>query len=202
MTPLDPEHEKDIINRLRDDDGRAMVPIFKLYHRSLFYFAKQMVSNEEQAEDLVADTFLKLWQKRTEFEDLESIKAFMIVALRNASLNHLKHIQRKTASHKEILHSSELNNDYIEAKMIKANLLQIIFQEVESLPPIRRKIFKMIFLEDLSIFEIASRLNVTTDTVRVQKARAIHALRTAILKKGIVSDAATVAAGLLILKNL
>ena len=68
----------------------------------------------------------------------------------------------------------------------------MIFQQdpipkVENLPPIRRKIFKMIYLEDLSIFEIATKLNITVDTVRVQKARALHGLRTAILKKGILA---------------
>jgi len=194
MTPLD--RDRDIIMRLKKGDQRAMAPLFKLYHKSLCYFARQLVDNEGQAEDIVADAFLKLWQKNTDFENLAGIRAFMYVTIRNSCCNYLKHIRRRTASHEEILHLAEKDENYIESKMIKADLLQIILLEVENLPPIRRKIFKMIYLEDLSIFEIATRLNITVDTVRVQKARALHGLRTAILKKGILVTVSQVGAGL------
>lgn len=188
MTPLD-YSERDIIRRLREGDQRAMAPIFKLYHKSLCYFARQLVDNDGQAEDIVADAFIKVWQKNRDFESLASIRSFMYVAIRNSCCNYLKHIQRKTASHQKILQLAEKDEEYIESKMIKADMMQVILQEVEYLPPIRRKIFKMIFLEDLSIFEIAAKLNITVDTVRVQKAKAIHGIRTAVLKKGILITA-------------
>lgn len=163
-----------------------MAPIFKLYHKSLCYFARQLVNNDGQADDIVADAFIKVWQKKDDFENLVSIKAFMYVTIRNSCCNYLKHIRRRTASHEEILRMAEKDEDYIESKMIKADLLQVVLQEVENLPPVRRKIFKMIYLEDLSIFEIAKKLNITVDTVRVQKARALHGIRSVILKKGIL----------------
>ncbi|MEI9809083.1 MAG: RNA polymerase sigma-70 factor [Bacteroidota bacterium] len=194
MTPQ--ELEKEIITLLKKGNERAMAPIFKLYHRSLSYFARQLVDNDGQAEDIVADAFVKVWQKNNDFESLASIRSFMYVTIRNSCCNYLRHIQRKTASHKEILHLARKDEDYIESKMIKADLLHIILQEVESLPPIRRKIFKMIYLDDLSIFEIATKLNISVDTVRVQKARALHGLRTAILKKGILLTVAHLTAGL------
>lgn len=187
MIPLD--SEKDIITRLKRGDHKAMAVLFKQYHKSLCYFARQLVDDEEQAQDIVADAFIKLWEKNGDFESLANIRGFMYVTIRNSCCNYLKHINRKSASHEEILHLAQKDDNYIETKMIKADLLQVILQEVENLPPIRRKIFKMIYLEDLTIFEIAARLNITVDTVRVQKARALHGLRTAILKKGIVVSA-------------
>jgi RNA polymerase sigma-70 factor (family 1) len=198
MTPLD--SERDIIVRLKNGDQKAMAPIFKLYHKSLCYFARQLVDNDGQAEDIVADAFIKLWQKNTDFENLASIRAFMYVTIRNSCCNYLKHIHRRTASHQKILHLAEKNEDFIESKMVKADLMQVILLEVENLPPIRRKIFKMIYLDDLSIFEIATKLNITVDTVRVQKARALHGLRTAILKKGILITASQLGMGLLFFK--
>jgi len=181
-----PDSERDLIERLKKGDERVMAPIFKLYNKSLFYFARQLVDNDGQAEDIVADAFIKLWQKNNDFESLPAIKAFMYVTVRNSCSNYLKHVKRKTASHEEILHLTKDEEDYIESKMVKANLLELILEEVENLPPIRRKIFKMIYIEDLSIFEIATKLGITVDTVRVQKARALHGLRTAILKKNLL----------------
>lgn len=196
------ESEKDIIDRLKIGDKRAMAPLFKLYHKSFFYFARQLIGNEGQAEDIVANAFVKLWEKNTAFESLGAIKAFMYVTIKNSCCNYLKHIQRRTASHSELLYLAEKDENYIESNLIKANLMEIILQEVENLPPIRRKIFKMIYLEDLSVFEIASRLNITMDTVRVQKARALHGLRTAILKKGILITVSHVGTGLILTKVL
>ncbi len=195
-----PDSEREIIERLRKGDQRAMAPIFKLYNKSLYYFARQLVDNDGQAEDIVADAFIKLWQRSGDFDSLSGIKSFMYVTVRNSWCNYLKHVRRKTASHEEIVHLSRNDEDYIESQMIKANLLQVILQEVETLPPIRRKIFKMIYLEDLSIFEIASRLGITVDTVRVQKARALHGLRTTILKKGILLTASQISTVLFLFK--
>jgi RNA polymerase sigma-70 factor (family 1) len=200
MTPLNTE--RDIIVRLKRGDQRAMAPIFRLYHKSLCYFARQLVDNEGQAEDIVADAFLKLWQKNSDFENLANVRAFMYVTIRNSCCNYLKHIQRRTNSHQEILHLAEKDDNYIESKMIKADLLQVILQEVESLPPVRRKIFKMIYLDDLSIFEIATQLDITVDTVRVQKARALHNLRSAIIKKGILLTTSHIGVGLCLFKLL
>jgi RNA polymerase sigma-70 factor (family 1) len=174
--------EREIIKRFREGHEKAMDPIFKLYHKSLLYFGRQLVDNDGQAEDIVADAFIKLWQKNTDFENLASIRAFMYVTIRNSCCNYLKHVQRKTASHQKILHSTEKSEDFIESKMIKANLMQFVLQEIENLPPIRRKIFKMLYFDDMSVNEVCAKLDITDDTVRVQKARALHTLR-GVMKK-------------------
>ncbi len=186
--------ETDIILRFKKGDARALTYVFKLHHNALCYFAGQMVKNDQEARDIVADSFLKLWERHNDFEALDKIRSFLYITTRNACYNHIKHLQRKTASHQEISYLEQANEDYIQSRMIKAELLQKILLEVESLPPIRRKIFKMIYLEDLSIFEIASRLNISVDTVRVQKARALHFIRSTILRKGIILTASLSAA--------
>src|SRR5690349_7900035 len=118
--------ETDILVRFRNGDEKALAYIFKLYHKGLCYFAKQLISDDQPVEDIVAESFVKLWQRHPDFQTLNNIKAFLYVSTRHSCYNYLKHIQRKTASHKEILHLAETDEDYIESKMIKAELLQII----------------------------------------------------------------------------
>lgn len=184
MIPLD--LETDIITRFRKGESRALTYVFKLHHNALCYFATQIIRDEQEARDIVADSFIKLWQRSKDFESLDKIRSFLYVATRNACFNYIKHIQRKQASHQEISYLEQESEDYIQSRIIKAELLQKIMFEVEALPPIRRKIFKMIYLEDLSIFEIATRLNISVDTVRVQKARALHFIRSTVLRKGML----------------
>ena len=75
--------------------------IFESYNKILFTCAMQLVKDKEQAEDIVSEAFTKLWQRHDVFQTEEHIKAFLFVATRNASLNYLRHIQRKTAENKQ-----------------------------------------------------------------------------------------------------
>lgn len=67
-------------------------------------------------------------------------------------------MKRKTASHKEIIYLLEKDEDFIEARIIKAELLKMVSAEAERLP-CSKKIFKLIFEELLNNSEIAKQLN-------------------------------------------
>ena len=189
--------EVDIIHRLKKSDEKAMATVFKLHHKGLCYFALQLVKNKNEADDIVAESFLKLWQHRLDFDSFGQIRNFLYLVTRNKCYDHLKHLKRKSASHKEIIHLMEKEEEFIENKMIEAELLQMIMLEIDILPPMRRKIFKMIYVEDLTVFEVAGRLKITADTVRVQKARALAAIRSLILRRDI-----TLLASLVLLERL
>jgi len=180
---------QDLIAAFKKGDQEAINSIYRNNFRQLCYFARGLINNKEEAEDIVVETFIKLLRKRNDFDTLTNIQGFLYTATRNACLDFLKHVQRKTASHKEIIYLMEKDEDFIQSKIVKAELLKLILDEVEHLPVIRKEIFKLIFVEELSTAEIAEKLNITVDTVRVQKARALHSIRTAVLKKGLLSFA-------------
>jgi RNA polymerase sigma-19 factor, ECF subfamily len=181
--PGNNKEKNEIITLLHKGNEKALAIIFKHYHAALFYFAMQFLKDSLAAEDIVAESFIKIWQKRNDFDSLAAIKSFLYTTVKNASIDEIRQFNRHNACHEEIKYiskeSEELFND---EKMIKAELLQKIRQDIEQLPPVRRKIFKMIYLEGLNTFEIARVLQISMDTVRVQKARALHTLR-AIIKQ-------------------
>lgn len=187
----------DLIAAFRKEDQEAINHIYKMHYRPLCYFARGLINNKEEAEDIVVETFIKLLRKRKDFDKLSDIQGFLYTATRNACLDFLKHVNRKTASHKEIIYLMEKDEDYIQSRIFKAELLKMILQEVEQQPPIRKKIFKMIFVEGLNNEEIAQKLDITIDTVRVQKSRALQAVRSVLLKNELLSIA-----GICLLKKL
>ena len=184
---VQPELEINIIRGLKKRHSHALNYIFKRHYKPLCYFAWQLTGNKPEAEDIAGEVFIKLWRRHNDFNSLQNIKAFLYIATRNACFDYLKHVQRKNASHEELLYLAENSEEFIQSRMAKAEVLQAILYEVETLPPVRRQIFKMIYLQDLSTNEIAQQLNITADTVRVQKARALNSLRTQVLKKGLMS---------------
>jgi RNA polymerase sigma-70 factor (family 1) len=170
--------EDEVIALLHKGNEKGISVIFKNYHAGLIYFANQYLQHSQAAEDVVAESFIKIWDRRADFECLPAIKSFLYTTVRNACLNQLKQSNRYATCHEEIKYLAEKSEEmFAEQKLIKAELLQRLLDDIEKLPPVRRKIFKMMYLDGLSSFEIASELKISVDTVRVQKARALHAIR-------------------------
>jgi RNA polymerase sigma-70 factor (family 1) len=180
-------NREELLAAFKNGDEQAINQIYKLYYRPLCYFARGFTNDKEEAEDIVVDTFIKILHKKNDFKSLSDLQGFLYTATRNACLNFIKHVQRKTASHKEIIYLLQNDTDAINTRIIKAEVLKMIMDELEHLPPARREICKLLFINGLSTLQVAEKLGITVDTVRVQKARAIHSLRSFLLKNDLLS---------------
>jgi RNA polymerase sigma-70 factor (family 1) len=167
----------DTLLLLHNGDENALAAIFKQYHSGLLYFAQQYIKNHQVAEDIVTESFIAIWRKRKDFPSMPSLKSFLYKTVRNACIDQIRQDNRHAHLHKEIEYLAERSEEFMNSRVIKAELLQKLFDDIEQLPPMRREIFKMIYIEGLSSLETAAALRISVDTVRVQKARAIHALR-------------------------
>lgn len=182
-----PDLNPDIIIEFRKGDPHAFSSFFHLYYRPLCYFAQQLVNSQQDGEDLVKDTFLKLWQKHTDFDTPQNIKAFLYITTRNACLNFLRHMQVKESSRKELMYiEASKGEELVLNQMIRAELMQEIYSEIEKLPERRRDVFKMAYLEGLKNEEIAVQMNIAIHTVKEHKGKALYSLRLYFSDKQIV----------------
>jgi RNA polymerase sigma-70 factor (ECF subfamily) len=172
----------DWLTAFNQGNSRAFQVIFENYNRLLFTCAIQLVKDKEQAEDIVSESFTKLWQRHDVFQTEEHIKAFLFVTTRNASLNYLRHIQRKTASQNELSYLQRDKDDQdVITDMIEGELLKMIYPMIETLPNKCRTIFKLIYFEDASTDEVAEKLHITPRNVLNQKRRALQLLKKKLL---------------------
>jgi RNA polymerase sigma-70 factor (ECF subfamily) len=172
----------DWLTAFNQGNSSAFRVIFDGYNKLLFTCAIQLVKDKEQAEDIVSESFTKLWQRHDVFQTEEHIKAFLFVTTRNASLNYLRHIQRKTASQSELSYLQRDKDDQdIIMDMIEGELLKRIYPMIETLPNKCKTIFKLIYFEDASTDEVAEKLHITPRNVLNQKRRAIQLLKKKLL---------------------
>jgi RNA polymerase sigma-70 factor (family 1) len=167
----------DTLLSLHNGDENALAAIFKQYHTALLYFAQQYIRDRQAAEDIVTESFIAVWRKRKDFASMPSLKSFLYKTVRNACIDQIRQNNRHAHLHKEIEYLAERTEEFMNSRIIKAELMQKLLNDIEQLPPMRREIFKMIYIDGLSTVETAAALRISVDTVRVQKARAIHALR-------------------------
>jgi RNA polymerase sigma-70 factor (ECF subfamily) len=182
-----PELNPDLINEFQKGDPHAFTYFFQLHYRPLCYFASQLVGSQQDAEDIVKDTYVKLWQKHTDFATPQNIKAFLYITTRNACLNFLRHVQVKESSRKELLYlEEEKGQELIINQMIRAELMQEIYTEIEKLPEKRRMVFKMAYLDGLKNDEIADQMRISIHTVKEHKGKALQFLRLRFSDKNII----------------
>ena len=163
----------------------ALNYFFEQYYQPLCYFTIRLTKNEEEAKDIVANCIIKLWERHADFKTAANIKAFLYISCRNGCLEYLRNLRRKTAAQQVYFDQLLESEETIFHQIIEAEFLQILNEEINLLPGRSGEVFKLIYLEGKSTEEIALALDLSVQTVRNHKTRAIEMLKTAFLKKGI-----------------
>lgn len=179
------ENDMALVEAFKNGNPAAESILFKQYFRSMCLLAETITGDGRAAEDIVAESFIKLFDKRAEFEAPDNIKAFLYVTVRNGSYTYKTTQKRHEAIHTRLAAEQGKEEDLssvFELEMIRAQLLAEIYQEIENLPSQCRKIAKMIFWEGKSTGQIAEEMNISAQTVRTQKARAIQLLKNQLFK--------------------
>lgn len=167
-----------IIRELIEGQERALKTVFELYNQRLMYFSMQFVYNKEVAEELVSDAFVKVWNLRENFEDIEKLQAFLYISVKNASLNYLRttHAQRMTEPIDSLFDLQSQDSDTL-LKIIKTELINSIYAEMCKLPEKQREVFVLSFVEELNAEEIGKKLGMSLSAVYANRSRAIATLR-------------------------
>ncbi len=138
-------------------------------------FANGFTQDADDAEEIVQNTFVKLWESRKTLVVGAQPKAYLFTMIRNACLNQKKHIsireEYKRHNEQEIQnHSEELDDE-------NQNLQDKIHTAIQKMPPQRKKIFEMSRFEGLKYREIAAHLNISIKTVENHMGSAMKDLR-------------------------
>ena len=140
----------------------------------------------DASEDIVAESFEKAWSRRQDFHTLENLKAFLYRIVRNASLNYKESERRHRTHHEQIRYMSKGesgSDEDLEREILRVELLQDIYQEIENLPERCGQIFKLLFIHNQTTDQIAAQLSINVQTVRTQKARAIQLIKIELFRK-------------------
>lgn len=132
-----------------------------------------MVGDQFVAEEIVEDAMLFLWEKKEDLAHINSVKSYLYAMVRNASLKYLKK-KDKTAMLEEV---SDIPSVDADASIIEAEVHDVLIKALNTLPKKCKLIFELSCLEGLQYKHIAEDLNISVNTVKSQRARAIELLK-------------------------
>lgn len=172
-----------LVKRFNAGEKKALQTIYDMYFTHLFYFAYRITQNRAEAEDISVVTLEVLLRRHTDFLTMPNIKAFVFITVRNKCLKYLDATKRHRASEQELGILSDEKDDYVLAQMVRSEFLMEVYREIEELPPVRKKVFKMFYIDGLDSQEIARLLSMTPAAVYNNKLKALKQLRNVLFDK-------------------
>lgn len=164
--------DRQIWERIVGGDVVALRILHDKYYYQLWLYANKYTQDGPLSEELVADCFIKLWDRRKDILIEKSLKSYLFLMLRNQIVSQL----RKNKNQKSlVIHSiPDVPDDaYIDNLDFYADL----YLAIQKIPEQRRKILELAAFESLTYKEIANRLDISVNTVKTQMGRAYQFLK-------------------------
>jgi len=167
--------------KLKHSDEKFFRELLNLYFLKLKRFADSYLKNEELAEEVVMDVFLKLWERRSKINSIQNLKAYLYISVRNTCHNYLRKerkIKFDTLDNVQVRLSRYENTP--EGDLISEEMLNKLNCIIESLPSKCKMIFKLLREDGLSRKDTAKVLGLSVKTIDNQVALAVRKIADAL----------------------
>lgn len=167
-----------LIKQLNASSIEAFSALYDKYAGMVFNFTLSILKDDCISEDITQSCFALMWSRRASISPDGNVPAWLYVVARNAVF---KELRRQVTASKYLDYLSNNDNADSQENDLTERDTAVIMSEAEAaiaaLPESRRKIYKMRFIEGLSVHEISERLDISPKTVETQIARAKNAIR-------------------------
>ena len=152
--------------------------MFRHYYRMLCGYANSFVSDADDAEDIVQQVMITIWEKRNTLQITASLKSYLFRSVHNTALNRIRQKNTVNAFAEDQLRSSETVYENTSEGIAGKELDKQITSAIDSLPDQCRMVFKLSRFENMKYAEIASHLDISVKTVENHMGKALKLLRT------------------------
>lgn len=162
---------------LRPGDSRGLASLYEDHKQALYFFVYTYLRHRESAEEIVQDTFLKLWENRHTLRPDTDLRAYLFQVAKHATLDALRRQKvEQTFLHYQLATASAGHSD-TEQQVEWADYQALIQQALTQLPPARQQIFRLSREQELTYDEIAQRTNLSVKAVEKQMMKALRSVR-------------------------
>lgn len=183
MSSTPPYNEHELLVRIADGDEQAFTSFIYEHTDRIYSYILKITKSEQWAEELVQDVWVQVWTARKEFAVLENPIGYLHRMALNRSRDWLRKNKRELELQYQLYqYLIQPASNPIFEKDAADRLKNVLQQNINSLPPQRRKIFEL-KQAGMSYEQIAVRLNISKNTVRNQMVSTLSTLRASLKKQ-------------------
>lgn len=165
----------ELVGAMRADDEQAFSSLYYRYWEALYNSAYKRLKDHSQCEQIVQDVFTDLWLRRSQ-AIISNVAGYLHTAVQ---YQVYKTVTRKNnhSAFFELFEQMDVSTYHADAGIKHKEFAELINSWMETLPVKRREIFKLHYLENLDVQEIAKKLNLSPKTVYNQLGNSLEAFR-------------------------
>ena len=172
------DKEPSLLKKVKASDKKAFKELFYRFYDTLFRFVLYKIQDQDIAEDITQETFLRVWKTRSKLKPEKSFFSLIARISSNLCYDHFRHIEVRQRHESTIPINNESHYDNPESEILADSLEKQIKMIVNNkLPEKCREVFILSRIEGLSNTEISESLDISIRTVENQVYRAIKILK-------------------------
>lgn len=173
-------NQSEKIAALKQGDEFIFGEIFNEFHQKLYYYVLGKTKSPYIAEETTQLTFIKLWNNRDKLDDSSCLSALIFQMAKTTCIDLLRKEGNRSKLVIVKIEEQATANNIIEGSDGK-DLQKRLTQEIQKMPPVRKKVFELSRFEAKTYKEIAQILSVSEKTVEIHISLALKQLRRALL---------------------
>lgn len=174
----------DSVKGLIIGDEETYIFLFREYYISLCAYSRRYVGRKDIAEEIVSDTFMRIWETRETIKINTSVKAYLFQAVCNNSLHYLRKLKKEAILDGYFLETSSENigfagdlEEFEEQSLTMENIHEKIEEAVSMLPEQQQKAFRLKRFEGKKTREVAEIMGLSVKTIEMHLSKATLRLR-------------------------
>lgn len=171
------DSEHTIIENLIKGDESSFNKVYNQYSEKVYRLAFRILKNDEQSEEIVQETFIRLWLNREGLDSSGNMWLYLYVIAKRLSLDAYKIICKSSVLSEKLLQEIHTIRNTTEEEILANELEQFTEKVISKLPKQQQLIFKLSRVEGLSHQEIANQLNLSPNTVKNHMVEALKTLK-------------------------
>lgn len=160
--------DEDILKYLKEEDGnnQAFNLIVRAYSERLYWHIRKMTSSHEETNDLLQNTFVKVWKNLSSFREESKLYTWLYRIATNETLTYLK--RQKLRSYVSLTdHSTFIDNQVENDPYFSGDKLQKeLYKAIGKLPPKQKSVFVMRYFDELKYEEISEIMNISVGALK------------------------------------
>ncbi len=177
MPETPPYSEQQLLLLIAQGDEAAFSILYNNYRNKIYSIAYELTESTEIAEEIVQDTFLKIWLRRETFGEVLHFKAYLFTITRNYVFSAMKLIARRQSIEKMAVQDMPIFYSDTENQLVQKQYEEILKRAVDSLPAKQKQVYKLMKEKGYKRNEVADELQLSSETVKTHLAQAMRSIR-------------------------
>jgi len=152
------KQKDDYLQLFRDGDEKGFSYYFEAFYPAMLFYAFRLVKDRVIAENIVEESFIRLWKNHVTFEMEKEIRLALYINVGSAAKAWIS----KQTNASQLQSGAELHLQ----EMIRAEVTRKLYTAIRELPPFYKQVFKLIYIQGKTLKEASEELNISESTLK------------------------------------